>query len=184
MRRNFYFLFKIINSKPIRKTKQNKMKKTILAIAIVAFTTIGAQAQDSKPTTLSIGVNAGIPTSSPSIYSIAFGADLQADFAVASSTKITASAGYENYSVKSKYGSGSSYFIPVLAGAKFNLGSDKIYGHAQLGYGFGKGGGGAFAYAPSVGYYLSSNFDASLKYLAFSNNGTLGSLNLRVAYSF
>ena len=64
------------------------------------------------------------------------------------------------------------------------MGSDKLYGHAQLGYGFGKGGGGGFAYAPSVGYYLSPNLDASLKYLAFSNNGTLGTFGVRLAYNF
>ena len=167
------------------------MKKIILAIAIVAFTTIGTQAQDAKSTTLSIGVNAGIPTSSPSIYSIGFGADLQADFAVAPTTKITASAGYENFSVKSKYsdlGMESAGIIPLLAGAKFLFGEgSKVYGHAQLGYGIGteKGSEGSFAYAPSIGYYFSPNFDGSIKYLAFSNNGsTLGIIGLRLAYNF
>jgi hypothetical protein len=167
--------------------KTNKMKKVILAVAVIAFSAVSAQAQNaSKSTTVSIGINAGIPTASPSIYSIAYGADLQADFAVAPTTKITASAGYENYSLKSKYGSGSTYFIPVLGGAKFFLGSEnKLYGHAQLGYGFAKGGSGAFAYAPSLGYYFSPNFDGSIKYLAFSkNSSTLGSVNLRLAYNF
>lgn len=154
------------------------MKKFILAMAVIAFSAAGAQAQ--KSTTVSIGVNAGIPSSG---YSIAYGADLQADFAVASTTKITASAGYENYKVKSI--SANTYFIPVLAGVKFNLGSEKVYGHAQLGYGFAKGGSGAFAYAPSIGYYFSPNFDASLKYLAFSKSGaTLGDFGVRLAYNF
>ncbi len=158
------------------------MKKIILAIAIVAFTTIGAQAQDAKPTTLSIAANVGIPTSTG--LSFAYGADLQADFGVAESTKITASAGYEGYSWKG--GGGSSGIIPLLAGAKFGIG-EKLYGHAQLGYALSttKGGGGAFAYAPSIGYNVSSNLDIALKYLASSkNSSTLGSLNLRLAYSF
>ncbi|MEO8962844.1 MAG: hypothetical protein ABI325_13245 [Ginsengibacter sp.] len=158
------------------------MKKIILAIAIVAFTTMGAQAQDATSTTLSIGVNAGIPTTTG--LSLAYGADLQADFGVAAATKITASAGYEGYSWKG--GSGSFGIIPLLAGAKFNLG-EKMYGHAQLGYALStnKGGGGAFAYAPSVGYYVSPNFDIALKYLASSRNkSTTGSLNLRLAYNF
>ena len=157
------------------------MKKIILAIAIVAFTTIGAQAQDAKPTTLSIAANVGIPTSTG--YSFAYGADLQADFGVAPTTAITASAGYEGYSWKG--GGGSAGIVPLLAGAKFGIG-EKMYGHAQLGYAFfTKGGGGAFAYAPSLGYYVSPNFDIALKYLASSkNNYTLGSLNLRFAYNF
>ena len=165
------------------------MKKVILALAVVAFSTMGAQAQDAaKSTTLSIGINAGFPTTSPSVYAIAFGADLQADFSVAATTKITASAGYESYSIKSKYGSGSDGFVPLLAGAKFFFGDEhKMYGHAQIGYAFStvSGGGGAFAYAPSIGYYFSPNFDASLKYLAFSKNSfTIGNVGVRLAYNF
>jgi hypothetical protein len=156
------------------------MKKLILVIAIVAFTTIGAQAQDSRPTTLSIGINAGIPSAG---YSIAYGVDLQADFAVAATTKITGSIGYENYKFKDI--DVHNYFVPLLVGAKFNLGSDKLYGHAQLGYGFGKDHNGAFAYAPSIGYYFSPNLDASVKYLAFSRDGgTLSDIGLRLAYNF
>ncbi len=153
------------------------MKKLILAAAIVAFSTAGVQAQ----TKLSLGVNAGIPTTKG--LSFAYGADLQADFGVAPTTKITASAGYEGYSVK---GGGNSGLVPLLGGVKFNLG-EKAYAHGQLGYSVStvKGGGGAFAYAPSVGYNFSPNFDASVKYLAASKNSyTTGSVNLRLAYNF
>lgn len=180
-------ILNVLSLNPFVKQKNKKMKKLLLVFAVVAFTTIGAQAQDAtKSTNLSIGVNIGLPTSSPSIYSLAYGADLQADFSVAPTTKITGSVGYENYSIKSKYGGGSNYFVPLLAGAKFFFGQEnKLYGHAQLGYGFAKGGSGAFAYAPSLGYYFSPNFDGSIKYLAFSkNSSTLGSLNLRLAYNF
>jgi hypothetical protein len=159
------------------------MKKLILAIGIVAFSAAAAQAQQvSKSTTLSLGVNAGIPTTAG--LSFAYGADLQADFVVAPTTKITASAGYEGYSLKGGYHLNNG-IIPLLGGVKFNLG-EKAYAHGQLGYGVStaKGGGGYFAYAPSLGYYISPNFDASVKYLAFSNHGTLGSVNLRLAYNF
>ena len=164
------------------------MKKVILALAVVAFSTMGAQAQDkdmsAKSTTLSIGANVGIPTTTG--LSLAYGADLQADFAVAPTTKITASVGYEKYSFKG--GGSSNGVVPVLAGAKFFFGDDmKMYGHAQVGYVFStvSGGGGAFGYAPSLGYYFSPNFDASLKYLAYSKNSyTTGSVNLRLAYNF
>lgn len=161
------------------------MKKLILVLGIVAFSTLAANAQDSKPTTVSIAANIGIPTSVG--YSFAYGADLQADFSVASTTKLTGSVGYEGYSWKG--GGGSSGIVPILAGVKFFFGeTGKMYGHAQLGYAAftGKGSsGGAFAYAPSIGYYVSPNLDLALKYLASSKNSyTLGSLNLRVAYNF
>lgn len=167
------------------------MKKLILSFAVVCFAAMGAQAQDAKSTTLSLGVNAGVPTNKG--MSVAYGADLQADFAVAPTLKITGSVGYENYKMKditilgTTIKGGNSGYIPLLAGAKFGLGSDQLYGHAQLGYSVStaKGGGGAFAYAPSIGYYFSPNFDASVKYLAMSKNGaTNGSVNLRLAYNF
>lgn len=159
------------------------MKKLIFVFAVVAFSTIGVKAQDAKSTKVSIAANIGIPTSSG--ISFAYGVDIQADFGVAPTTFITGSAGYEGYSWK---GGGSSGIIPLLAGAKFFFGeADKLYGHAQLGYvlSTSSGGGGAFGYAPSIGYYVSPNFDISLKYLAYSKNSyTNGSLNLRFAYNF
>lgn len=158
------------------------MKKIILSLAIVSFA-FGASAQTQ--TKISIAANVGAPTQSG--YKIAYGADLQADFGVASTVAITASVGWENYSFKIGGTTYNNGFIPLLGGAKFNFGESKAYGHAQLGYGIStsKGGGGAFAYAPSIGYYFSPNFDASIKYLAMSkNSSTMGSVNLRLAYNF
>jgi hypothetical protein len=177
------------HSKLFCKIKLTKMKKLIFVFAIVGLSTLGAKAQvlkGSKAVNLSIGANIGIPTSSPSIYSLAWGVDLLAGFPVAATTQITANAGYENFTVKSKYGGGNSGFIPLLGGVKFNFG-EKAYGHAQLGYGISteSGGGGAFAYAPSIGYYFSPKFDGSIKYLAFSKNSvTIGTIGVRLAYDF
>lgn len=159
------------------------MKKLIIVFTLVTFSTIGVKAQNAKSAKVSIAANIGLPTSAG--LSFAYGVDIQADFGVASTTFITGSAGYEGYSYK---GGGSSGIIPLLAGAKFFFGeANKLYGHAQLGYvlSTSSGGGGAFGYAPSLGYYVSPNFDIALKYLAYSKNGyTNGSLNLRFAYNF
>lgn len=154
------------------------MKKIILSLTILAFA-FGAKAQDMK---LSAGVNAGVSTSTGANF--AFGADLQADFGLDESLAVTASAGYENFRWK---GGGGSGFIPLLGGAKFTFGDSQVYGHAQLGYGIAtwSGGGGFFAYAPSVGYKINDNVDASIKYLAFTKSGgTLGMIGVRVAYNF
>lgn len=147
----------------------------------MVFSTAGARAQNSP--SLSLGINVGVPTQEG--YSISFGADLQADFAVAPTTRITGSVGYQNFSVKNDFGSGTVYFVPVMAGAKFSLGSGQLYGHAQIGYGFAEGGGGSLAYSPAIGYYFSPNFDASVEYLAFSDdNFALGTIGVRLAYNF
>ena len=153
------------------------MKKLILVMAVITISVFTVKAQDkSGGTKVSIAANVGIPTSSG--ISFTEGGDLQAEFG-----KITLSAGYQNYSFKS--GGGNSYMIPVLAGLEFPF-TDKVYGHAQLGYGFGEGSNsGAFGYAPSIGTSLGSKWDASVKYLGFSKSGSnLGSINLRLAYSF
>jgi hypothetical protein len=155
------------------------MKKIILALAVIFISMATTQAQ--KKTVVSIAVNAGIPTTT--VYSFAVGGDLQADFAATAGLKITLSGGYENISVKSSFGGGSAGIVPLLAGAKFNLGSEKVYGHAQLGYSVGtaKGSTGSFTYAPSIGYYFSPNFDASIKYWGFDGFGIIGA---RFAYNF
>ncbi len=158
------------------------MKKIFLLFAVILFAA-STQAQventSSSGIKFSLGANIGVPTTSG--LSVSYGADLLADFGGSTGVTFTGSVGYQNFSWK---GGGNVYFIPLLAGVKFNMGSDKFYGHAQLGYGFAQGGGGGFAYAPSIGYYFSPNFDASLKYLAFSNNGTWGTFGVRLAYSF
>lgn len=118
---------------------------------------------------------------------------MQADFPVTSAIRITGSIGYENLATQSKYSDlgfdKSTGIIPVLLGGKILIGEQhKIYGHAQIGYGFAtqKGADGAFAYAPSLGYYFSPNWDVSVKYLAFKTKGTtaIGILGVRLAYSF
>lgn len=154
------------------------MKKIIFSLAIMAFA-YGANAQDTK---IGIGANIGAGTSTG--MNLSYGADLQAEFGLAESLAITGSAGYQGYSWK---GGSTSGVIPLLAGAKIQFGETHLYGHAQLGVGIStaKGGGAAFGYAPSVGYQISNNLDASLKYLAFSKDSyTTGTVGLRIGYRF
>ena len=161
------------------------MKKLFLAVVIIiAAVSVNAQ------TNFSIAGNIGVGTYTGA--TIVAGGDLQVDIPAGTGLKITASAGYENYGFKLNLGApygtvkGHSSFIPLLAGAKFNL-STNLYGHAQLGYSISttKGGGGAFTYAPSLGYMVSPNFDIAVKYIGLSNNGsTLGGVVARFAYTF
>ena len=158
------------------------MKKLLLAAAII-ITAASVQAQ----TNFSIAGNIGVGTYSGS--TLVAGGDIQVDFPATTGLKITASAGYENYGFKFTVGSttvkGHTSFIPLLAGAKFNL-STNLYGHAQLGYSINtaSGGGGAFTYAPSLGYMVSPNFDIAVKYIGLSNNGsTMGGVVARFAYT-
>ena len=162
------------------------MKKLLLAVAAIIITAASVNAQGK--TAFSLAGNIGVGTAQ--YYKLVAGGDLQADFPATTGLKITASAGYENFSYKVPVGnrivSGHSSFIPLLAGAKFNL-SPKAYGHAQLGYSVStlSGAKGAFTYAPSIGYMISQNFDLSIKYLGLSfSGGTIGGVVARLAYDF
>ena len=166
------------------------MKKLFLAFAAIIITAAGAIAQG---TTFSLAGNVGAGTTQ--YFGLTAGGDLQVDIPATTGLKITVSGGYENFAFKVPTLAGDvkghSSFIPLLAGAKFNLGS-KLYGHGQLGYSIStlKGGNSAFTYAPSLGFMLSKNLDLSAKYLglSFSNNngggGTLAAIVARLAYTF
>jgi hypothetical protein len=162
------------------------MKKVLLFVAVIFVSASSVNAQ-GKPT-FSLAGNIGVGTTK--YYKLVAGGDLQVDIPATTGLKITASAGYENFSYKVPVTngtvSGHSSFIPILAGAKFSL-SPKAYGHAQLGYSIStlSGGKGAFTYAPSIGYMISQNFDLSAKYLGLSfSGGTIGGVVARLAYNF
>ncbi|HUS02403.1 MAG TPA: hypothetical protein VMY77_11785 [Chitinophagaceae bacterium] len=158
------------------------MKKLFLAVAAIIITAASVNAQ----TTFSIAANAGSGTKTG--YKLSAGGDVQVEFPATTGLKITASAGYQNFAFEFTYpapiGTIKDHFsvIPILAGAKFNLGK-ALYGHAQLGYSVSttKGGGGEFTYAPSLGYGFGKSFDISAKYLSV---GKVNAILARLAYTF
>ncbi len=163
------------------------MKKLLFAVAIITMSAASVNAQEktmtSNGTTFSIAGNIGTGTKKG--FKTTYGADVQVDIPATTGLKITASAGYQHFKYKYDFGAPIGTvetdfsFIPLLAGAKFNLGP-KFYGHAQLGYSIStvKGGGGDFSYAPSIGYWLSHNLDIALKYFSI---GDLNAILLRLA---
>ena len=156
------------------------MKKVLLAVAAFTVVSVAANAQ----TRFSIAGNVGGVTTT--YGKLAAGGDLQADLAATRGLKITISGGYENFAYETNSGvKFHSSFIPLLGGAKFDLGS-KLYGHAQLGYSIStiSGGKGSFTYAPSIGYLISKNIDVAAKYIGLSNNyGNASAILARLAYN-
>jgi hypothetical protein len=157
------------------------MKKLLLAVAAITITAATVNAQ----TTFSIAANAGSGTAQ--YYKLSAGGDIQADFPATTGLKITGSAGYQNFA--KEVGTVKSHFsvIPILAGAKFNLGK-ALYGHAQLGYSFltskvsgSNQNNGEFSFAPSLGYGFGKSFDISAKYLSV---GKVNAILARLAYTF
>ena len=172
------------------------MKKLILSLAVFAITALPASAQKSKSNEatgskvrFSIGGNAGIPVGLFStIFSFAYGGDLQIDYATSSTFALNFSAGYVSYSVKSSLGGGGigGGWIPVLAGGRYFF-SPKVYGSAQLGVAIatGSGGGTNFTFAPGIGVKISDNFDILGKFNSITfNGGALSYAGIRLAYTF
>ncbi|HUS02402.1 MAG TPA: hypothetical protein VMY77_11780 [Chitinophagaceae bacterium] len=160
------------------------MKKLLIAIVAVIITVTSVNAQNNS--SFSLGAELALPVGLfGDVYSFGYGASGQGNFGIGTNAAITAYAGYINYSLKSTYGSGSQGHIPVLGGVEFGF-SPAVFGSAQLGLTFyTKGGGSAFTYSPGIGFRLSKNFSALLKYVGQSKAGaTSSAVGLRVAYAF
>ena len=166
------------------------MKKVILSLAIVAVATFSATAQSKdnksmKSLRFSVGVDAGIPTTSGT-KGFYIGADAQGEYAATPEIGITLSAGYLGFMPKG--GGGSVTTIPVLAGGRYYFSDRKAYASVQAGMTIYSGSGtstSAFTYAPGFGYYVTENIDVMLKYQAATKNGfTDSQVALRAAFNF
>jgi hypothetical protein len=120
----------------------------------------------SSGNTFSLGVESFLPIGLfGQVYSYGVGASAQENFSIDKNLALTIYAAYLNYSLKSTYGGGSDGYIPVLGGAEINL-SSLLYASARVGITFRTQGlGNAFTFSPGVGFKISRNFTALLKYV-------------------
>lgn len=178
------------------------MKKILLALAFIAGTacTTFAQTKSGDGGKFSIGLEGGLPVGDIHNYSnYIIGGSLKYEYPVANNLFITASAGYSSIHIKGfdySYNDpelsfqfhsdgGSAGIIPVKVGAKYYF-DGRFFGEAQVDAAFGTNSGSStlFAYSPGIGYTFAGGFEAGVRYEAWSNNGTIGQLGLRLAYRF
>lgn len=171
------------------------MKKTCLTLFLTvvlfgAFSQSHVRNVPGSPAAISrfsIGLEAGLPVGvNGKPYSSILGGSLQYEYMPANDFGITLSGGYLNYTFKSSYGGGSIGFVPLLAGVKYYF-TPGIFFHGQLGAAIGtsRGQGTNFAYAPGIGFVITPQIDAELKYMGISNSvGTIGDAGVRIAYNF
>ncbi len=179
--------------------------------SLLSLTLMGARAQNDKPLTFGIGVEAAFPIGNfinssynkfNDIYAFGIGGNVQGKYRAAGSIGITVNVGFMTYSPKSFNGiKGYSLgVIPILAGIEYDF-TPKLFGTGQLGYSIYTGelvsdldaDMGGFSYAPGIGYRFSDHFNAALKYqgtavtLKYSNteeSGNISQIGIRVAYVF
>jgi hypothetical protein len=177
------------------------MKKALLILSLTTIYFAGNAQVKRRPAAtysnsanagrFSLGLEAGLPIGqNASYYSSILGGSLQYEIQPSSDMGITFNAGYLNWALKSAYktpnGPNSAGFIPLLAGVKYYM-SPSAFLHAQFGAAVGtaKGQGTSFAYTPGIGFKLSPNLDAEIKYMGISNSGgTLSDIGARLAYNF
>lgn len=162
------------------------MKKVLLATLLFVGVAATSFAQDAAK--FSIGVEAGVPIGSTSnAYSFVIGGSLKYDLPIAESTAFTISAGYSSFQGKTIAGFKipAASFVPVKAGIKQYF-SESFYGEAQVGAALStqSGGGTAFAYSPGIGYKFSDAVDLGVRYEAWSKNGTVSQIGVRLGFSF
>lgn len=176
---------------PVNLNTFNIMKKILLSVFILGAAAFSSFAQTTPSKgQFSIGVEAALPVGNASdLFSFGIGGSIKYDHPVAENLFITGSAGYTSFMYKDEFkdflDKSAAGFIPVKVGAKYFF-SPGFFGEAQVGAAFGTedGAGTAFAYSPGIGYAFSQNFEAGVRYEAWSKDGTISQFGLRLAYKF
>lgn len=165
------------------------MKKSLIAVAMMAITLTSVQAQEKtvaqNTTKFSFGVDGGIPVGiQSSAYNAILGASFEAEYPASAELGITGNVGFQAWFMDKKlFPNGESYkIIPLLVGIRYYF--QQLYLSGQLGASFSTSSGGktSFIYLPKLGY-KSGKFDinAGLQGMSHSSN-TLLAIMLRIAY--
>lgn len=175
------------------------MKRILLLTAFAGVFALHSNAQTSKENAtgkFSIGIDAGLPVGTASdAFSLAIGGSLKYEHPVAPKTSLSLSAGFTDLAYKGLIkdelktlgiSRSGETFIPVKAGMKYHI-NEGFFGEGQIGAVFATQSGNsgtAFVYAPGIDYSFKGGFEAGFRYEAWSKNGTISQLALRLAYQF
>ena len=162
------------------------MKKIILtAVAVFGFAFANAQEGGFK-----VGANLGLPLGdAKDVYSLNLGVDVAYTWKVSDKFEAGFGAGYAHYLGETidlgiaKFDIEDAGFVPVYGTGQYSL-SDKFFLGLDLGYAIAvapSGSEGGFLYQPKLGYSFGKT-ELFLGYKGISNEGTLSSLNLGVAF--
>jgi len=175
------------------------MKKFFAIVCLGTLVTFSANAQkkdakkDAAGTTLSVGVEAGLPIGDfNDSHKFGIGGSVKAAFPIIEKGAITANAGYMTFSGKTISGFKVESYgaIPVKAGFRYTL-VDALNVEPQVGYTFGSATGAkasdvsGFTWAVNAGYLINKMIDVAVRYESISTKGQSTSfLGLRVGYTF
>jgi len=163
------------------------MKKLLLSFALVAFC-FTANAQ------FSLGAGVGIPTGDAGdITSTSYNLSATYMFGAESDFKFGLSASYLAFSGKTldlgEFGEvdlGNYAWLPIATVLNYSV-SDKLTVGSDVGYGVGlspEGIGGGFYLRPNISYAVGDRTSFNLNYSTISDDGSISSFGLGLAYQF
>lgn len=165
------------------------MKRILFVFTFIIIVSSSLRAQDkaANSTNISLGLEGSFPVGVFSNgYSFGIGGTFQVDHKISSKAALTLNTGFIYYSLKSTAIGSNLGIVPLLGGVKYYV-SPQVYLNGQLGAAFSTntGGGTFFEYSPGLGFVVSKNIDALIKYVGMSKaGGTLSSVGVRIAYTF
>lgn len=158
------------------------MKKLLLSIALVTFC-LTANAQ------FSLGAGVGIPTGDVGEFtSTSYNLSATYMFGAESDFKFGLSASYLAFSGKTinEIDFGNYAWLPIATVLNYSV-SDKLSVGSDVGYGVGlspDGIGGGFYLRPNITYAVGDRTSFNLNYSSISDDGSISSFGLGLAYQF
>lgn len=158
------------------------MKKLLLSIALVTFC-FTANAQ------FSLGAGVGLPTGdAEDITSTSYNLSATYMFRAESDFKFGLSASYLVFSAKTVEGEETLNleWLPIATVLNYSL-SEKLTVGSDVGYGIGlspEGIGSGFYLRPNVSYAVGDRTSFNLNYSTISDDGSISSFGLGLAYQF
>jgi hypothetical protein len=158
------------------------MKKLLLSIALVTFC-LTANAQ------FSLGAGVGIPTGDVGEFtSTSYNLSATYMFGAESDFKFGLSASYLAFSGKTidEIDFGNYAWLPIATVLNYSV-SDKLSVGSDVGYGVGlspEGLGGGFYLRPNITYAVGDKTSFNLNYSSISDDGSISSFGLGLAYQF
>lgn len=154
--------------------------RKLLFVVVVAF----LSATSVKAQSLSLGVNAGLPTGDYGDFtSFQFGADVAYRYGIAGLVEVGPLVGYSSFLGENEEDADIN-FIPLAASGRVGL--PMFFVGLDLGYALGlsNGGNGGVYYRPQVGFnFLMLGLIASYQGISL-DGGTISSVNLGVELGF
>lgn len=157
--------------------------KKLFFVPLICLSMLMVNAQKT-PLKFGVGLDLGIPAKNLGGSSIAAGADVMAHYAVSKEVALTGDFGYT--ALFAKNGGSTTSILPLRVGVRVYPVSNFFLG-GKIGAGFLSSSLSSVtttAYSLGGGFSIDDQLELGASYDAYSKNGTIGLVNIRLGYFF